>query len=335
VTESLRSSRTFHGRGRGRERLGARFYTRFEYGATRFRHALDRPPIESNLAPSPRWNHPAGITATRRYGPLHPNESDRGKNRVLVDEMGFLAELYSRHGLGRSSAAVFGSSISQHDEPAIYGLPIYGGPKGQTKFDEIGLLRKHRNFICWRFAVPSAQSAEDFRNGFRTGLSTDEATREARRQVWKAANQRHEARQKRIWEPLVATLPDANGFDPVYSRPKNATLGPWRNRHPDSEGTKVRPSIEAVGEVMIRLRMGSHDGHTPAGSSTERRCFNFSEDVATELLIRLDGDEGLFSRLRYRPSSRSGRRRRLHRSDRSILTIGKTSRESNSSLKKS
>jgi len=45
-----------------------------------------------------------------------------------------------------------------------------------------------------------------------------------------------------------------------------------------------------------------------------------------ELLIRLDGDEGLFRA--YEPSvSRSGRRRRLHRSDRRILTIGKTSRD--------
>ena len=58
---------------------------------------------------------------------------------------------------------------------------------------------------------------------------------------------------------------------------------------------KTDPRIEATGEVMIRLRMGAHDAHY-AGEPRRRRPHprrSFG-DVATELLIRLDGDEGLF-----------------------------------------
>jgi 3-aminobutyryl-CoA ammonia-lyase len=54
------------------------------------------------------------------------------------------------------------------------------------------------------------------------------------------------------------------------------------------------PRIEAIGEVMIRLRMGAHDGHYAGGLVDGARMLQLFGDVATELLIRLDGDEGLF-----------------------------------------
>ncbi len=57
---------------------------------------------------------------------------------------------------------------------------------------------------------------------------------------------------------------------------------------------KTDPRIEAVGEVMIRLRMGGHDGHYAGGLVDGARMLGLFGDVATELLIRLDGDEGLF-----------------------------------------
>jgi 3-aminobutyryl-CoA ammonia-lyase len=47
-------------------------------------------------------------------------------------------------------------------------------------------------------------------------------------------------------------------------------------------------------EVMIRLRMSSHDGHYAGGLVDGARMLGLFGDVATELLIRLDGDEGLF-----------------------------------------
>jgi acyl-CoA hydrolase len=54
------------------------------------------------------------------------------------------------------------------------------------------------------------------------------------------------------------------------------------------------PRIESTGEVMIRLRMGGHDGHYAGGLVDGARMLQLFGDVATELLIRLDGDEGLF-----------------------------------------
>ena len=46
--------------------------------------------------------------------------------------------------------------------------------------------------------------------------------------------------------------------------------------------------------VLIRLRMGSHDAHYAGGVVDGARMLQLFGDVATELLIRLDGDEGLF-----------------------------------------
>lgn len=54
------------------------------------------------------------------------------------------------------------------------------------------------------------------------------------------------------------------------------------------------PRIGSVGEVLIRLRMGGHDGHYAGGLVDGARMLQLFGDVATELLIRLDGDEGLF-----------------------------------------
>lgn len=47
-------------------------------------------------------------------------------------------------------------------------------------------------------------------------------------------------------------------------------------------------------EVVIRLRMGSHDAHYAGGLVDGAKMLQLFGDVATELLIRLDGDEGLF-----------------------------------------
>lgn len=45
---------------------------------------------------------------------------------------------------------------------------------------------------------------------------------------------------------------------------------------------------------MHRLRMSSHDSHYAGELVDGARCLGLFGDVATELLIRLDGDEGLF-----------------------------------------
>jgi len=47
-------------------------------------------------------------------------------------------------------------------------------------------------------------------------------------------------------------------------------------------------------KVMIRLRMSAHDAHYGGNLVDGARMLALFGDVATELLIRQDGDEGLF-----------------------------------------
>lgn len=46
--------------------------------------------------------------------------------------------------------------------------------------------------------------------------------------------------------------------------------------------------------VMHRLRMSSHDAHYAGELVDGARCLGLFGDVATELCVRSDGDEGLF-----------------------------------------
>jgi 3-aminobutyryl-CoA ammonia-lyase len=45
---------------------------------------------------------------------------------------------------------------------------------------------------------------------------------------------------------------------------------------------------------LIRLRIGAHDAHYAGGLVDGAKMLQLFGDVATELLIRSDGDEGLF-----------------------------------------
>lgn len=47
-------------------------------------------------------------------------------------------------------------------------------------------------------------------------------------------------------------------------------------------------------ESLIRVRMSSHDAHYAGNLVDGARMLQLFGDVATELLIRTDGDEGLF-----------------------------------------
>jgi 3-aminobutyryl-CoA ammonia-lyase len=49
------------------------------------------------------------------------------------------------------------------------------------------------------------------------------------------------------------------------------------------------------GEVMIKVRMSMHDAHYGGNLVDGAKMLNLFGDVATELLIRQDGDEGLFA----------------------------------------
>ncbi len=51
---------------------------------------------------------------------------------------------------------------------------------------------------------------------------------------------------------------------------------------------------EDAGRVTVRLRMSAHDAHYGGNLVDGARILGLFGDVATELLIRHDGDEGLF-----------------------------------------
>jgi 3-aminobutyryl-CoA ammonia-lyase len=50
----------------------------------------------------------------------------------------------------------------------------------------------------------------------------------------------------------------------------------------------------SMDKVMIRMRMSAHDAHYGGNLVDGARMLGLFGDVATELLIRNDGDEGLF-----------------------------------------
>ncbi len=54
-------------------------------------------------------------------------------------------------------------------------------------------------------------------------------------------------------------------------------------------------SAERTASVTIRLRMSAHDAHYGGDLVDGARMLALFGDVATELLIRSDGDEGLFA----------------------------------------
>lgn len=57
----------------------------------------------------------------------------------------------------------------------------------------------------------------------------------------------------------------------------------------------AHPSLRGVGlTATLRLRLGAHDAHYAGELVDGARMLALFGDVATELLIRLDGDEGLF-----------------------------------------
>jgi 3-deoxy-D-manno-octulosonic-acid transferase len=60
---------------------------------------------------------------------------------VLVNEMGFLSELYSCADWAYVGGG-FGKGVHNTIEPAIHGIPIACGPAKNDRFPEIGCLRK-------------------------------------------------------------------------------------------------------------------------------------------------------------------------------------------------
>src|SRR5439155_7101476 len=69
------------------------------------------------------------------------------------------------------------------------------------------------------------------------------------------------------------------------SQPRLDTARAERPRSSDRKGSM---------KVTLRMRMSSHDAHYAGELVDGARMLALFGDLATELLIRLDGDEGLF-----------------------------------------
>ncbi|HLD99266.1 MAG TPA: glycosyltransferase N-terminal domain-containing protein [Bdellovibrionota bacterium] len=113
-----------------------------------FRGCLSVP--KGTLWVVPHRNDPASIaemeTFLREEGldPLKTSElqsASENRSCILVDEMGFLSELYSAADWAFVGGG-FGDGIHSTIEPAIHGIPIAGGPNGAEKFAEIAELRE-------------------------------------------------------------------------------------------------------------------------------------------------------------------------------------------------
>src|SRR5204862_2898023 len=71
-----------------------------------------------------------------------------------------------------------------------------------------------------------------------------------------------------------------------------ATDGAWNpGCHRTAHG---REAGRDVVKAILRLRLSAHDAHYGGGLVDGARVLGLFGDVATELLIRRDGDEGLF-----------------------------------------
>lgn len=78
---------------------------------------------------------------------------------------------------------------------------------------------------------------------------------------------------------------------------------------------------------LIRLRMGAHDAHYAGELVDGARMLQLFGDVATELLIRSDGDEGLFvayDQVEFLAPVRAGD---YIEAEGRIVSLGKTSRK--------
>jgi 3-aminobutyryl-CoA ammonia-lyase len=84
--------------------------------------------------------------------------------------------------------------------------------------------------------------------------------------------------------------------------------------------------VEQHTSATVRLRMSAHDAHYGGNLVDGARILALFGDVATELLIRLDGDEGLFAaydEVRFLAPTYAGD---YIEAEGRIVQIGKTSR---------
>ncbi|MEK6580581.1 MAG: hypothetical protein AABZ55_15265, partial [Bdellovibrionota bacterium] len=95
-------------------------------------HRVDR----AHLEPLIKWFKGMQIPFVRSSDIIPHKKS----HLVLVDEIGFLAELYSHMDWAYIGGG-FGENLHSTLEPAIFGIPIAGGYKGATRAPETRILK--------------------------------------------------------------------------------------------------------------------------------------------------------------------------------------------------
>ena len=79
------------------------------------------------------------------------------------------------------------------------------------------------------------------------------------------------------------------------SKDQPKTLKIRMPQDPEADKTEKTRSVgRPLPEARVRLRMSAHDAHYGGQLVDGARMLGLFGDIATELLIRLDGDEGLF-----------------------------------------
>jgi len=117
-----------------------------------------------------------------------------GRIALIVDEMGFLAELYAQADWAFVGGG-FGAGVHSTIEPAIFGLPIFSGPAGSEKFDEIAILEEQGQ-------LQLLKAAPDWERMARAALGRLEPWQE-RKSEWMAAARSHQGTSQVIWRKLV------------------------------------------------------------------------------------------------------------------------------------
>lgn len=109
---------------------------------------------------------------------------------IIVNEMGFLSELYSNSDWAFVGGG-FGAGVHSTIEPAIQGIPIAVGPNGTEKFAEVKVLQD-----CGQLQILRNKS------DFAVWLNSIENLTEKEKTHWKSTAERHIGATQRIWGHL-------------------------------------------------------------------------------------------------------------------------------------
>jgi 3-deoxy-D-manno-octulosonic-acid transferase len=118
-----------------------------------------------------------------------------GRIALIVDEIGFLAELYSEADWAYIGGG-FGAGVHSTIEPAVYGIPIFCGPSRAEKFDEIAQLENQGQLLLLRDSFQWEK--------MKGHLKMEKVSQNKKNQVkWSKEVSLHRGTSQLIWNHLV------------------------------------------------------------------------------------------------------------------------------------